>query len=69
MAAFDGKALEATKTYKVAGWAPVGEERAAQATEPVWETVARYMRARSIIKPRKLNLPELRGVQGNPGIG
>ena len=69
MVLFDGKPIEAAKTYKVAGWAPVGEEARSAGTEPVWETVARYMRARSIIKPRKLNLPELIGVAGNAGIG
>ena len=36
---------------------------------PIWDMVARYLRARSIIKPRKLNLPELIGVEGNAGIG
>ena len=46
-----------------------GRRGARAGGEPVWETVARYMRARSIIKPRKLNLPALDGVEGNPGIG
>jgi sulfur-oxidizing protein SoxB len=68
MALFDGRPIEAAKTYKVAGWAPVAEEARAAGGEPVWDTVARYMRARSIIKPRKVNLPELQGVKGNPGI-
>jgi S-sulfosulfanyl-L-cysteine sulfohydrolase len=63
---FNGRKIEAAKTYKVAGWAPVAEE--AKGGEPVWDTVARYLRARSIIKPRKVNLPELQGVRGNPGI-
>ncbi|HXF46362.1 MAG TPA: thiosulfohydrolase SoxB [Burkholderiaceae bacterium] len=61
----DGKPLEADKTYKVAGWAPVAE--GAQG-EPVWEVVARYLRAQKVIKPRRLNLPTIRGMAGNPGI-
>jgi sulfur-oxidizing protein SoxB len=61
----DGRPIEADKTYKVAGWAPVAE--GAQG-EPVWEVVARYLRAQKVVKPRRLNLPTIRGVAGNPGI-
>ncbi len=41
--------------------------RRAAGGEPIWDVVARYLRARKIIKPRKLNVP-LHGVTGNPGI-
>ncbi|MBK7765291.1 MAG: thiosulfohydrolase SoxB [Sulfuritalea sp.] len=60
-----GKVLEAGKKYRVAGWAPVAE--GAQG-EPVWDVVARYLRDRKTITPRKLNQPKLIGVKGNPGI-
>ncbi len=63
-----GTAIEPAKTYKVAGWAPVSEEAKAAGGEPVWEVVARYLRAQRTVKPRSLNLPELQGVAGNPGI-
>jgi sulfur-oxidizing protein SoxB len=63
-----GKAIEPAKTYKVAGWAPVSEEAKAAGGEPVWDVVARYLRAQRTVKPRSLNLPELQGVAGNPGI-
>ena len=61
----EGKVLEAGKKYRVAGWAPVAE--GAQG-EPVWDVVARYLRDRKTITPRKLNQPKLIGVKGNPGI-
>jgi sulfur-oxidizing protein SoxB len=64
-----GKPIEAAKTYKVAGWAPVSEEAKATGGEPVWELVARHLRARSVVKPGKLNLPDVQGVAGNPGLG
>ena len=64
-----GKPLEAAKKYKVAGWAPVSEEAQAAGGEPVWDVVARYLRAKKTIKPRTLNLPEVVGVAGNPGMG
>ncbi len=63
-----GNALDADKRYKVAGWAPVSEEGRASGGEPVWDVVARYMKAQKTIAPRRLNRPRLLGVAGNPGI-
>ena len=63
-----GKPIEADRTYKVAGWAPVAEEAKAAAGEAVWEVIERYLRDRKTIEPRTLNLPSLVGVSGNPGI-
>lgn len=60
-----GKPVDAAKTYKVAGWAPVAEGAGG---EPVWDVVARYLRDTKVVKPRKLNLPKLVGVAGNAGI-
>ena len=55
------------KKYKVAGWAPVSEEAKAAGGEPIWDVVARYLRAQKTIAPRKLNLPMIEGMEGNPG--
>jgi len=63
-----GKPVEPAKKYKVAGWAPVSDEARKAGGEPVWEVVARYLRAQKTIAPRKLNLPALEGVAGNPGM-
>jgi sulfur-oxidizing protein SoxB len=60
-----GKPLEPARRYKVAGWAPVAEGASG---EPIWELVARYLRARKSVGPLTVNLPRLAGVQGNPGI-
>jgi sulfur-oxidizing protein SoxB len=59
------KPLDASKKYKVAGWAPVGEGATG---EPVWDVVARYLRDKKTITPRKLNQPKLIGMKGNVGI-
>lgn len=64
----NGQPLDADKTYKVAGWAPVSEEARAAGGEPIWDLVARYLRAQKTIPPRTLNLPVIEGMQGNPGI-
>ncbi len=63
-----GKPLEATKKYKVAGWAPVSEEAKAAGGEPIWDVIARYLRAQQTIAPRALNLPQIEGAAGNPGM-
>jgi sulfur-oxidizing protein SoxB len=60
-----GKPVSPNKTYKVAGWAPVGE---GVTGEPVWDVVATWLRDKKVVTPRKLNMPKLVGVQGNPGI-
>jgi sulfur-oxidizing protein SoxB len=60
-----GKAIEADKIYKVAGWAPV----AAGATgEPIWDVMEAYFKNHPTIAPRKLNTPKLVGMAGNPGM-
>ncbi|MEP7274776.1 MAG: thiosulfohydrolase SoxB [Betaproteobacteria bacterium] len=63
-----GKPIDASRRYKVAGWAPVSEEARAAGGEPVWEVVARYLKAHKTIKPRVLEVPVLQGVAGNPGL-
>jgi len=60
-----GKPLDAARKYKVAGWAPVAEGAKG---EPVWDVVARYLRDKKTITPRKLNQPRLVGMKGNPGV-
>ncbi len=63
-----GKAIEPARKYKVAGWAPVSEEAKAAGGEPVWDVVARYLRAQKSVRPRKLNLPTVVGIRDNPGV-
>ena len=60
-----GKPIAAGKTYKVAGWAPVAE---GVTGTPIWEVVETYLKANPKLKPRKLNVPTLIGMAGNPGM-
>jgi sulfur-oxidizing protein SoxB len=67
----NGRAIEAGKTYKVAGWAPVAEEaRDAPGTRPVWDVVEAYLRQQPAgrVAPRRINAPALHGVAGNAGL-
>jgi S-sulfosulfanyl-L-cysteine sulfohydrolase len=61
----DGTKIEAEKSYVVAGWATVGAQSPG---EPIWETVAKYLRDVKTVKIEKLNTPVLRNVSGNPGV-
>ena len=65
----NGKPLEADKTYKVAGWAPVSEDARTANTRPVWDVVEPWLRQQGgRVKPRRVNTPKLMGVQGNAGL-
>ncbi len=61
----DGRGIEASKNYRVAGWATVG---AKSPGAPVWEVVAEYLRDQKQVAIDKLETPLLTGVKGNPGI-
>lgn len=66
-----GKPVEADKTYKVAGWAPVAEEaRTAPGTKPVWDVVEAWLKSQpgGRVGARTINTPKLVGVQGNAGV-
>lgn len=61
----NGQLIDANKSYKVAGWAPVAEGASG---EPVWDVVAGWLKSQKQVTPRKLNSPRLIGVAGNPGL-
>jgi sulfur-oxidizing protein SoxB len=60
-----GKAIEASKTYKVAGWASV--QQGAKG-EPIWDVLETWLRDKKVVTQRKLNAPKLVGIEGNPGV-
>jgi sulfur-oxidizing protein SoxB len=63
----NGQPIEAGKTYKVAGWAPV-ERSQQERRAAVWDVVETWLKANPVVKPVKLNNPELPGMAGNPGL-
>jgi len=64
----NGGLIDADKNYKVAGWAPVGEEARFSSAEPIWDLMSRHLKDVKIIKPKLLNEPIIKGVTKNPGI-
>ena len=61
----DGKPLDASKSYKVAGWSTVNSKAPG---EPVWETVENYLKNVKHIKDLKVDTPEIIGLKNNKGI-
>jgi sulfur-oxidizing protein SoxB len=59
----NGRAIEARKSYKVAGWASVNEQKG----KPVWEVFAMHLGSRKEPARRGAGVT-LRGVDNNPGI-
>ncbi len=59
----NGRAIEAGKSYKVAGWASVN----AQQGMPVWDVLANHLRSGKTADGRGAGVT-LRGVDDNPGI-
>ena len=64
----NGKPIEASKTYKVAGWAPVSEEAKNAGGEAIWDVMERHLRDVKTVKAVKLNEPMIKGVSNNPGM-
>jgi S-sulfosulfanyl-L-cysteine sulfohydrolase len=66
------KPIDAAKTYKVAGWAPVSEAARDAAlsgkNEPVWDVVETWLKAKKQIAARKLNTPKVLNAAGNHGL-
>ena len=60
-----GKPIEANKTYKVAGWAPVAENAEG---EPIWDVVATWLRQKKTIAPMQAQQPRLIGIGSNAGL-
>lgn len=63
----NGKLIEAEKTYKVAGWAPVSEEARNNGEPAIWDVVETYMKDKKTIAIKTPYSPRLLGVSKNPG--
>ncbi len=59
----NGRAVEAGKSYKVAGWASVNDLKGA----PVWDVFAKHLRSQKM-PDRNVTGVTLKGVDDNPGI-
>jgi sulfur-oxidizing protein SoxB len=64
----NGKDIDPSKTYKVAGWAPVSEDAKNAGGEPIWDVIERHLRDVKVVKAVKLNEPVIKGIKNNPGM-
>jgi sulfur-oxidizing protein SoxB len=62
------KPIEASKTYKVAGWAPVSEAARDAGGEPIWDVIATYLRDIKTVSAKAPNIPVIKGAANNPGM-
>ena len=62
------KPIEASKTYKVAGWAPVSEAARDAGGEPIWDVMATYLRQIKTVAAKAPNMPVIKGATNNPGM-
>ena len=46
----------------------MSEEARAAGGEAIWDVFARYLRTQKVIAPRKLNVPKIEAMAGNPGM-
>jgi sulfur-oxidizing protein SoxB len=60
----DGSAIEADKTYRVAGWASVNPQQGDAASAVIGE----YLRNNRSLTLKRPNRVTLKGVAGNPGV-
>jgi sulfur-oxidizing protein SoxB len=61
----DGSLMQASKQYRVAGWARVGSQAPGP---PIWDVVADYLRDKKVARIDRLNTPVLKGVTANRGV-
>ena len=61
-----GKPLDATKTYRVAGWASVNPQP--DELPDIWDVVSEYLVDTRVVRDVALNLPRVKGVDRNPGV-
>ncbi|MCA1804587.1 MAG: thiosulfohydrolase SoxB [Xanthomonadaceae bacterium] len=64
----NGKPLDPSDTYIVAGWASVQENPAGDTGRKVWDVVAEYLRDKKTVGISELNQPLIKGMDGNPGL-
>jgi len=62
------KPVEAGKTYRVAGWAPVSAAARDAGGEPVWDVVANYLRNKKTVPVLQPARPRLLNTRENPGM-
>ncbi len=53
-----GKPIQASKSYKVAGWAPV-QEASKHAGPPVWDVVEEWLKNKKVVPVQTANLPQI----------
>ncbi len=62
----NGKPIDPSKTYKVAGWASVNPQP--DDLPDIWDVVAEYLRDQKVIRDVVANVPKVKGIETKPGF-
>jgi sulfur-oxidizing protein SoxB len=61
-----GKPISPSQNYLVAGWASVNPQP--DSLPDIWDVVGQYLKHKKVIKEVKVNVPAVKGIEGNPGF-
>jgi sulfur-oxidizing protein SoxB len=61
---FRNQPIDASKSYKVAGWASVHRVEG----EPIWDVVGRWLRSQKVVGNISIEQPKVTGLSGNLGF-
>jgi S-sulfosulfanyl-L-cysteine sulfohydrolase len=64
----EGQLIDASKQYRVAGWAPVAQEASQVGNKFIWEILEPWLKSQPSVRISKINQPRLVGVEGNSGL-
>ncbi|SMC32428.1 thiosulfohydrolase SoxB [Polynucleobacter kasalickyi] len=64
----NGQLLEASKVYKVAGWASVNPDVQGSSAPPVWDIISKYLADLKVVTQLRPNIPLIKNVTGNKGL-
>ncbi|MDH5633241.1 MAG: thiosulfohydrolase SoxB [Gammaproteobacteria bacterium] len=62
----NGKPIDPSKTYKVAGWASM--EQQPEGNPKIWDTVSEFLLDKKTVRIDEINLPKIKGMDNNPGF-
>ncbi|MHC8598849.1 thiosulfohydrolase SoxB [Arenicellales bacterium IMCC55707] len=61
----NGKPIDPSRLYKVAGWASVNPQP--DELPDIWDVLAEYLRDQKVIQDVVANVPKVKGIKNNPG--
>jgi sulfur-oxidizing protein SoxB len=64
----NGQLLDASKVYKVAGWASVSPDLQGSPAPAIWDILTQYLTDIKVVSRITPNIPQIKNMQGNKGL-